>query len=154
MTFLEALRRSFGLSRPELPDHSMDSEEPVEPEVIDVTPPKKRKGYGIQDAILLMRTLPLDDNPHLVMTVIKNTLESAQVLVTDIIEDGIERLRSIEHRVATLRDEIVDLEAKIADRRAEIAQLEEDHAEVTAVKARLELVVDVPPVEHEHAPME
>src|SRR5687768_15427167 len=98
MTFLEALRKSFGLSRPELPDHSMESNDS---EVIDVTPPKKRKGYGIQDAIHLMRTLPLDDNPHLVMTVIKNTLESAQVLVSDIIEDGEQRLQEIEHRVAT-----------------------------------------------------
>lgn len=137
MTFLETLRRSLGLTRPaELPDHSMDTDDS---EVIDVTPPKMRKGYGIQDAIHLMRTLPLDDNPQLVMTVIKSTLESTQVLVADIIEDGLQRLRNIEHRVETLRDEIVDLENKIEARRAEIARLEEDHAEVKAVTARLEI---------------
>jgi predicted nucleic acid-binding Zn-ribbon protein len=113
-------------------------------EVIDVTPPKKRKGYGIQDAIHLMRTLPLDDNPHLVMTVIKNTLESAQVLVSDIIEDGEQRLQEIETRVTILKEEIVDFEGRIEDRRSEIARLEEDHAEVSAVKARLELVQGPP----------
>lgn len=162
MTFLETLRQSlFGPSRPELPDHSLDNTETDDSEVIDVTPPKKRKGYGIQDAVELMRKLPLDDNPQLVMTVIKSTLESAQVLVSDIIQDAIDRLREIENRVSTLHNEIADLEAKIESRRAEIARLEYDHAEVTTVKAQLEFAErqaaaeqQQPPESYEPAPAE
>ena len=44
--------------------------------------------YGIQDAILLMRTLPVDESVELVVSVIKKTLESRQVGVPDLIEDA------------------------------------------------------------------
>ena len=47
-----------------------------------------RPHYGIEQAITLMRALPVDQNPELVVAVIKSTLESLKVKVSDIIADA------------------------------------------------------------------
>ncbi len=95
--------------------------------------------YGINAAIQLMRSLPVDQNPELVVTVIKTTLESLRVKVQDIIADASRKQADLEKRVDTLTKEIGDFEKEIAQRREEIARLEADHKETTSVKARLEL---------------
>jgi hypothetical protein len=111
-----------------------------------------KPNYGIQNAILLMRTLPVDQNPELVVTVIKSTLESLKVKVTDIIEDAARRQQDIETRVASLRQQIIDFEKEIETRKAEIQRLEADHAETSTVKARLELAENGPPGQLNPAP--
>ncbi|MEQ1507104.1 MAG: hypothetical protein ABMB14_33055 [Myxococcota bacterium] len=98
-----------------------------------------RPAYGIQNAILLMRTVPIDQNVELVVAVIKTTLESLKVRVTDIIEDATRRQHEIETRVSDLKSEIVEYEKQILVRKDEISRLEADHAETTTVKQRLEL---------------
>src|SRR5690349_7440748 len=75
-----------------------------------------RPYYGIQNAILLMRTLPVDQNPELVVAVIKSTLESLKVKVSDIIDDASRRQQDIETRVASLRQHILDFEKEIETR--------------------------------------
>ena len=47
--------------------------------------------YGIDEAIKLMRTLPVEENVELVVRVIKTTLESLRVRVGDIIDDASRR---------------------------------------------------------------
>lgn len=108
-------------------------------------PEPPRPAYGIQNAILLMRTLPVDQNPELVVTVIKSTLESLKVKVSDIIDDASRRQQEIETRVANLKQQIVDFEREIATRKDEIGRLEADHAETTTVKGRLEMAENQPP---------
>jgi len=95
--------------------------------------------FGINSAIELMRGLPVDQSPELVVQVIKATLESLRVKVPDIISDASRKLGDLEKRVEMLTKEIADFEKEIAHRRAEIATLEADHAETTSVKARLEM---------------
>lgn len=95
--------------------------------------------FGINAAIQLMRGLPVDQSPELVVQVIKATLESLRVKVPDIISDASRKLGDLEQRVAMLTKEITDFEKEIAQRRAEIARLEADHAETKSVKARLEM---------------
>jgi hypothetical protein len=95
--------------------------------------------FGINQAIQLMRSLPVDQNPELVVTVIKTTLESLRVKVPDIIADASRKQANLESRVETLSKEIVDYEREIQQRKEEIARLEADHAETTSVKSRLEL---------------
>jgi len=87
-----------------------------------------RPSFGIQQAIALMRTLPVDQNVELVVTVIKTTLESLRVKVSDIIEDASRKQKDIESRVANLKQQIVDFEKEIATRKEEIGRLEADHA--------------------------
>lgn len=95
--------------------------------------------YGIDQAIQLMRSLPIDQNTALVVTVIKTTLESLKVRVPDIIADASRKQADLEKRVETLSKEITDFEKEISQRRDEIARLEEDHRETTRAKERLEL---------------
>src|SRR5262245_59018137 len=106
-------------------------------------PPKpveeERPHYGIDQAIELMRALPVDQNVELVVQVIKTTLESLKVRVTDIIDDASRKQKRLEDRVAILKAEISDLEKEIQQRKDEIARHEADHSETSAVKARLEL---------------
>lgn len=100
-----------------------------------------RPSYGIEQAIQLMRALPAasEQNVELVVTIIKTTLESLKVKVSDIIEDATRKQKDLEGRVANLKQQITDFEKEIQTRKDEIARLEADHAETTGVKGRLEL---------------
>ncbi len=98
-----------------------------------------RPHYGIEQAIHLMRALPVDQNPALVVAVIKTTLESLKVKVADIIADADRKQKDLEERVANLKRAIADFEKEIETRREEIGRLEADHQETTAVRARLEM---------------
>jgi len=98
-----------------------------------------RPHYGIEQAITLMRALPMDQNPELVVAVIKTTLESLKVKVADIIVDADKKTKDLEERVANLKRAIADFEKEIETRKEEIARLEADHKETSGVRARLEL---------------
>ena len=95
--------------------------------------------YGIQDAILLMRTLPVDQNVELVVSVIKRTLESLNVGVPDLIEDAARRQAMLTQQVQELHRQIANLEHEIQRRKEQIQQIEADYAETTMVKERLEM---------------
>jgi len=107
--------------------------------VVDQHEDEPRPHYGIEQAITLMRALPVDQNPALVVAVIKTTLESLKVKVSDIISDAARKQKDLEDRVSNLKRAIADFEKEIETRREEIARLEADHKETTAVRGRLEL---------------
>ena len=92
--------------------------------------------YGINKAIELMRTLPTD-NIALVVTVIKHTLESTKIQISEIIADATHKQDDIEGRIKVLKGEIEEFEAEIATRRDEIGLLEADFAETSQVKEHL-----------------
>ena len=96
-------------------------------------------GYGIAEATLLMRTLPVDQNVELVVRVIRSTLESMNVQLSSIIEDAEDKEKSLKERMATLNGEIAAFAREIEQRRAEIASLETDLDETSTVKSRLVL---------------
>ena len=107
--------------------------------VVDQHEDEPRPHYGIEQAIQLMRALPVDQNPALVVAVIKTTLESLKVKVSDIINDAARKQKDLEDRVSNLKRAIADFEKEIETRREEIGRLEADHKEMTAVRGRLEL---------------
>jgi hypothetical protein len=107
--------------------------------VVDHHDDEPRPHYGIEQAIQLMRALPMDQNPALVVAVIKTTLESLKVKVSDIISDASRKQKDLEDRVGNLKRAIADFEKEIETRKEEIARLEADHKETTAVRGRLEL---------------
>lgn len=111
-------------------------QQPAQQQHLDDEP---RPHYGIQQAIELMRALPVDQNPALVVAVIKTTLESLKVKVSDIIADADRKQKDLEERVGNLKRAIADFEKEIETRKDEIARLEADHKETTAVRGRLEL---------------
>jgi hypothetical protein len=95
--------------------------------------------YGIDDAMRLMRSLPVDENVDLVVRVMKRTLESLDVRVPDIIEDASTRQEALRNGIRERETSIQQLEREIETRRAEIASLEDELAETSTVRERLQL---------------
>jgi hypothetical protein len=111
--------------------------------------------YGIEDTIRLMRGLPVEQNLELVVRVVKSTLESMNVRLSMILQEATRKEQLIGQQIAGLRGEIAGFEAEIAKRRQAIDRLEQDLAETTKVKERLELAEAAgtpPPLPPAHAP--
>jgi len=98
--------------------------------------------YGIDKAIQLMRTLPHGD-VNVIVQVVKATLESNDVPVRTIIDDGTRRQEELRSKVDSRLAEIAEIESKIARLRHEIEEFEAQHAEVTLVKERLILAEEL-----------
>ena len=93
----------------------------------------KEKSYGIDDAIRLMKRLPSGDM-KLLAQVIKETLESTQIQVVDIIRDAERKEESLESSIHKLDAEIEDLEIMINQRKESIHALLTDLEETRQVK--------------------
>jgi TolA-binding protein len=100
--------------------------------------------YGIGEVIKLMRTLPVDQNPELVVRVIKGTLESLNVHLTDIIDDATKKQQKVQERINALDGEISELTKQIETRRQEIGRMKTDLNETTTARQRLELADKAP----------
>ncbi len=120
--------------------HMLQEPKVVVPQLTAKPVPK----YGIDDAIKLMRTLPVDEHVDLVVRVIKRTLESLDVKVPDIVEDAKKRQDSLRTKIAEYQAAIVQFEREIDARRHEIGRLEDELAETTTVRERLELAEATP----------
>jgi len=96
-----------------------------EPEVMPQLAPLAKKAYGIDDAIQLMRTLPLNQNLDLVLLVVKNTLASLNVDLAHVIEHR--------NEVAALKSQVDLLLARIG----------ETDERIQAIDARRKLVDEV-----------
>jgi TolA-binding protein len=92
-----------------------------------------KQGYGIEDAIALMRKLP-NVNSEITITVVKKTLESANIQVEEIISDAERKETQIETRTKQLSTEISELQERIAHLNDEINELTSDLKETTKVK--------------------
>ena len=108
-----------------------DSEQ--QPVKTSAAPPTagSRPGYGIEEAIQLMRTLPTNQNTDLVVRVVRATLGSLDVHLPDIIEDASRKQKSVQEGIAGVRGKIADLEKQLDVHRREIAALEADLTETT-----------------------
>jgi len=98
-----------------------------------------RKDYGIAEAIQLMRGLPVDQNPDLIVRVVRATLASLNVRLADIIEDAARKQKATQERIAGEHTKVADLEKQLGEHRREIASLEADLKETTTVKERLQM---------------
>jgi cell division protein FtsB len=95
--------------------------------------------YGIAEAIQLLRGLPVDQNTELVVRVVRATLASLAVHLSDIIEDATRKQKTVQDKIASEHSKVADLEKQLADHRKEIAALEADLKETTTVKERLQM---------------
>jgi hypothetical protein len=98
-----------------------------------------RGGYGIAEAIQLLRGLPVDQNPELVVRVVRATLASLSVHLSDIIEDASRKQKATQEKIASEHGKVAELEKQLAEHRKEIAALEADLKETTTVKDRLQM---------------
>ncbi len=98
---------------------------------------RNERTYGIAEAILLMRSIPVEQNVELVVHVIRNTLESMNVHLSDIIGDASAKEKDLQQRIEALGAEIADFEKQIDERGQQIARLQSELSETTTVKDRL-----------------
>jgi hypothetical protein len=117
----------------------------IEPEAIDTPPvvPLEHR-FGIDDAILLMRSLPTDSNMALVVRVVRVTLGAVHVSVEEIVEDAIRKEARIKESIAKLEGQVVDLEKQLAIIRGEIAAQQADLKETINVRERLHMADQYP----------
>jgi len=94
--------------------------------------------YGIADVIRLMRSLPVDQQPELVVRVIKSTLESVNVRVASLIEDASRQQQRLSEQISTLQAKILDLTKQIEGHRGDVGRLEHELGETTTARERLE----------------
>jgi hypothetical protein len=127
------------------PKIEIDQFPPRPPVAVAPPPPAAatRRVYGIGDAIMLMRSLPVDQNVDLVVQVIRATLASMNVKVQDIIEDARRKEQATEAGIQSLHGKVAELERELEARRQEILGLEGDLKETTAVKERLQLAENI-----------
>ena len=100
---------------------------------------RSNNSYGIAEAIQLLRGLPVDQNPDLIVRVVRATLASLNVHLSDIIDDAAKKQKATQERIASEHAKVADLEKQLADHRKEIAALEADLKETTTVKDRLQM---------------
>jgi hypothetical protein len=99
-----------------------------------------RSKYGIDDTLRLMRTLPVEQHPDLVVLVVKNTLASMNVSLKSILGDATTKRDAGIKRIAELKGNIAELEEQIRAKKQEVATAEGDLAELTKVMERLDAV--------------
>lgn len=97
-----------------------------------------RPVFSIQTAIELMRTLPIDENPDLVLRVLRKTLRSTGVEVEEVIKSALNQEDAILGGIATDRAAIELLEQQIGVRKTNITRLEGELEETREVRGRLE----------------
>lgn len=102
----------------------------------------KKEGYGIQQAIKLMRNLPKNDLDT-VMTVVKQTLESMDIKVADIINDAGIKEKAFIRLLDTTRTELADFKEIVKAKEHEIVTLEAVLKETIAVKEKLMYVEEI-----------
>jgi hypothetical protein len=83
-----------------------------------------QSAYGIGDLIRLLKSIPIDHHPELVVQVIKTTLESVGVSSSAVVEDALIRENGMREAVEMLESQIVVLMQEIEARRFQIAQLQ------------------------------
>lgn len=110
---------------------------------------KARPKYGIDDALQLMRTLPVDQNAELVVMVVKNTLASMNVSLKDIVGDAVAKEEVTAKKIRNLQENIADLEEQIRERKALVSITEAELAELVSVRERLQAALDSPEAANE-----
>jgi hypothetical protein len=93
--------------------------------------------YGIANALALLRDLPVDANPDLVMRVVRKTLESSHVRVEDLVAEAKSCSGKLEQAIASECASIADLEREIASKNAVVSKLRHELAEMKQAADRL-----------------
>jgi hypothetical protein len=100
--------------------------------------PPAPPGFGIETAIALMRTLPLDDDADLVLRVVRKTLRSTGVSVEDVVGSANKREADLAESIAQQRAAIEDLERQIVTRKGEVERTVTQLVETRSVRQRLQ----------------
>jgi DNA-binding transcriptional MerR regulator len=101
-------------------------------------PPPPPPSYGIENAIDLMRGLPVGDDAELVLRVVRKTLRSFGVSIEEIVASATKRETTLGATIAQDRAAIEHLEREIAVRKANIDKASAQLDETRQVRERLQ----------------
>jgi hypothetical protein len=113
-------------------------------EARDADPATPGRSYGVADLIRLLKTIPVDQHPDLVVRVVKTTLESVGVSSSQVIDDAARHETGLRERMTVLEGEIEGLTSEIQQRRERIAQLNSELSETIYARERLQGAENVP----------
>lgn len=134
-------REEFSLppAAPALPP-SVPALPPSAPELTAPAPPPQPSPprFGVDEAMALMRALPLDDDSDLVLRVVRKTLQSTGVSVEELVASARKREIAHEETLANDRDSIAQLERDIAARKAHIEEVVAQLKETESLRKRLQ----------------
>jgi len=97
--------------------------------------------YGIDKAIELLQKLP-QENTSLVVTVVRETLQSASIDVELVVEDARAKAAKMQEKISALNAEIAVLKTQIAQKEAEIVQTGAKLKETQRVQELLQQIPD------------
>jgi hypothetical protein len=111
---------------------------PLKPPVYQPAPDPSasKRAYGIAELVQLMKTIPIDQHPDLVVRVVKSTLASVGVQAHDIIEDALVHEDQVRDKIAGVENEIDELVKEIERRRDHIAQLHGEISDLSYARER------------------
>ncbi|KPJ87321.1 MAG: hypothetical protein AMJ53_18315, partial [Gammaproteobacteria bacterium SG8_11] len=92
--------------------------------------------YGIDQAIELLQKLP-QENASLVVSVVRQTLQSANIDVDLVVQDAQHKAERMQEKIAQLNSEIAILKTQIAQKETEIVQTDTALKETLRVQALL-----------------
>jgi hypothetical protein len=99
-------------------------------------PSASKRAYGIAELVELMKTIPIDQHPDLVVRVVKSTLASVGVKASDIIEDALVHEDRVRAKIAGVENEIDELVKEIERRRDHIAELHGELSDLSYARER------------------
>ena len=99
---------------------------------------RKKASYGIQEVVNLMRDLP-DSNQEAVVAIVKQTLESAEIKISEIIVDGEFKESDMTTQINNLNSEIERFQSEIEKRKIKITQIKQELQETNDVKNLLKI---------------
>ena len=105
-------------------------------------PLHQRTRYGIEQAIELITKLP-SDNETLVVSVVTQTLDSANIDIQTIIEDANKKESNLSECISVKTDEIDQLEKMINEKKEDIDTAQQALSKIEKVKALLLNHVDL-----------
>jgi hypothetical protein len=110
---------------------------PPAPEVPQ--PASAKPAYGIEQAVALLESLPQGGrNRDLVFQVVKTTLQSLKVEVSEIVADASRKEATINTKIKGLENEIAEFDARIKAKRREVQGLRKEHQQILNVRQHLE----------------
>ena len=109
-------------------DSIQESESLITPQPVD---------YGIDKAIELLQKLP-QDNASLVVAVVRETLQSANIDVERVVEDARNKVAQMRQDMEALSAEIAVLKTQIVQKETEIIRTEADLKETLRVQDLLQ----------------
>lgn len=142
--------RKKGLELVSLPPPALPAPAQVEPPPAPAAlpappaPPPKPAAptFGIDNAIKLMRALPLDEDPDLVLRVVRKTLRSTGVSVEELVDAAKKREASLVESIAKDRASIEQLERDIASLKTNIDGHATQLKETESVRQRLQEAIE------------